>query len=1141
MILSFPNRQTFEVAIRSGVVPPDFIVSPAQAVWAETGALFIQPKRRTNAAMRKAIVQLGGEVVESAPEPLSRAVDHWLELMPLIRRDEALPDNTPVIFELKHPGQLADMAWEMLRLGNDRQSFRHLASKNEDDRTLLLVHGPPYYSLLRAFASDADSPRAYYLQGQRVWSQVGWRHPLGDQIEPAAGEALFLKEPDHWETVAEAPFRDVYEILQFQLPASNISLHDAPLQNRIAAPLSLKAGGANQVAELWVLTEEGTDQLDTFVRNADDQLVDRLAFAVGNWNDKTHVVLRVRPSREAPPLVIDGVACRSYLGLDNLFVPCGSYVHPPLRRDAIADLIAPRHEEIVWLQPGENGSFVPHSIPDDSFRPLAEWVDYVVDSNQAAVSGWMQATQFQFEAFVCRDDETPTNKPPDNDRQNQGADDDSDIQFRLSDETTPVAKKRTDTKSQQSDLDFRPSAPLEISELQQRLNTLEQKFLAMDSPLESPERTTIWYDLARVHIAMNHRLDGLLCYSNAAWEDQTLAMKGASLWYDQPPGDFPPEELSPLLQRLEKGEGFQVEDGGYLAVLLMWASFSPTRPEWITSRLGVFAQRLESFEKSLSLRTVWLAWRALVKLSQGDTLALARARDRALGRLYESGLRPELDLPTFLRVAGQGDSARLRSVRDALPGIASDISMWIEQSPGDSPFTQCYCDLAVAWAWGRLGEATKARELRNTTLSNPAHVAEEPDALHEWLCDAYSYRIEQAILGSVAHRQWSPELADRLNDQRHIDVLTRHNLDRFLFSSDILDPHETLSQFARAGFQAVDVSSLVNLTDADEIRKETIRRINETESDSASAVYGDNLAASLQKSPLVGEAFAIELLNRAARYCDQATEVVKRGSVLCQAFRVAAHFGLVDHVDHFVQSFRSTLSDVVVYYLQLNRKSAQANHGQMTAIEELFREIFRGFRKFGLRDEVSHCVKIIREVANDPSNQPKQPPDAFELEFTEENRIKRLLLTQLEAEGWLLLGENEQAMAATELTREFLFTERPYVFDAESNVHKYLLPGIRKLLNNYIVTVGQMPFKQGLPLFEEIFNTNPKRGRRLVPISDMLATTTHCVISQLAVVEAVMVAIVSEDFTLNQQSRRLLEEDEFLVRRRIHADAAAIM
>ena len=60
-------------------------------------------------------------------------------------------------------------------------------------------------------------------------------------------------------------------------------------------------------------------------------------------------------------------------------------------------------------------------------------------------------------------------------------------------------------------------------------------------------------------------------------------------------------------------------------------------------------------------------------------------------------------------------------------------------------------------------------------------------------------------------------------------------------------------------------------------------------------------------------------------------------------------------------------------------------------------------------------------------------------------------------------------------------------------------------------------------------------------IKDSWTTGTHYSRLQLDIVEAVVLAVVSDDFTMGTQARRWLDDDEFLVRRRIHRDMKAIM
>ena len=58
---------------------------------------------------------------------------------------------------------------------------------------------------------------------------------------------------------------------------------------------------------------------------------------------------------------------------------------------------------------------------------------------------------------------------------------------------------------------------------------------------------------------------------------------------------------------------------------------------------------------------------------------------------------------------------------------------------------------------------------------------------------------------------------------------------------------------------------------------------------------------------------------------------------------------------------------------------------------------------------------------------------------------------------------------------------------------------------------------------------------------DLRGRLSHFSVSQLDVVEAVVRAVVSDDLTLGTQARRWLDDDEFLVRRRIHRDVRTMM
>jgi hypothetical protein len=65
--------------------------------------------------------------------------------------------------------------------------------------------------------------------------------------------------------------------------------------------------------------------------------------------------------------------------------------------------------------------------------------------------------------------------------------------------------------------------------------------------------------------------------------------------------------------------------------------------------------------------------------------------------------------------------------------------------------------------------------------------------------------------------------------------------------------------------------------------------------------------------------------------------------------------------------------------------------------------------------------------------------------------------------------------------------------------------------------------------------------RKLEGVHDCFTTSTHYSLSRLDLVEAMILALVNEDFTIDPQVRHWLDDDEYLVRRRIHRDVRAAM
>jgi hypothetical protein len=86
----------------------------------------------------------------------------------------------------------------------------------------------------------------------------------------------------------------------------------------------------------------------------------------------------------------------------------------------------------------------------------------------------------------------------------------------------------------------------------------------------------------------------------------------------------------------------------------------------------------------------------------------------------------------------------------------------------------------------------------------------------------------------------------------------------------------------------------------------------------------------------------------------------------------------------------------------------------------------------------------------------------------------------------------------------------------------------------YAKAVSEAPVEVAQKRLEEVF-------RSLRGIHDTYTTSSHFSVSQLDVVESVVLAVVGDSFTQGTQARRWLDDDEFLVRRRIHRDLSVSM
>jgi hypothetical protein len=1131
MILIFPKLESLRLALTSGAIPPEVSRTPALLATDPQGKLVVQPVRDLSRAVRAGLRRLGVEIADAAPCELTEKVYCWPQLLPLSRSDSGntRSDQQPVLFDLS-ADRFGPLAAEMLRLGNDRQSFRASQSTEGDDvRVLLRVIGPPYYSLLHALEAENGRESVAYVEcAPRVWVRHGYQHPLARHFKPSPGKVLLMDPPRRWTFLHDGPFHDLYEVLDFELPDAPSGWQCRELGSRLQVPLRLQPGGGKDPATLWVLRENPLEQIDDLVRDVDDRLLGRLAFAVGRCEDREIVILRVRPSRQPPPiLVVNGIGYASYLKLPNLFLPCGMRLHPPLRRDAVRKLLAEDAGVVTWLHPHGDGRFTPESLPDAAFRPLSDWVDYILDRERQPLEQWIQSSLFDFEPFICEDRPArPARKATSSDRPRESK--------RLAAERArrAIAQEAAPPPIVQppaADQELPPLAmPVEPNELRERLNELEERFRAVDGPIDAPPRQSLWPELAEINAALGSN-DAIACWLHALWNADQPSGAFAGRWLEMEAalaqhhaegrsvlarspvhllpdrtGKVSEESLDSLLV-VEDPTSAEVR---ILAALVYASTARPSAA--VTGRLNAIRHFLETHAALLPVRAAWLAWTAIATLAGGDLLTLARARDRLLERLYQHGLRPEQELPGFLRFGGQTLSQRHRSIVPWLMDLrtaAGDCCERMDKSrlvQKDRSMTPACLDLIFAFGLARLGEdeATRLQERAADQLA-------KGEPFHQFLLKAYSYRIRQAQEG----KPLAGPLPEALLEYLAFDISQRPPYDRLRQYSRIIEPHQRVRW--DQDYLAVTDDLDRGLAELPRIvsRKSLVTRCRQLLAEQAREPANRTrvLQAVLEQAPRLGEDFAATLLPQAVACYDglpaaaEEKAVLQRAGLLDKTLLVAAHFDRTEDVQALIARFQKLLRSA-------GRGTARS------ALLSMAEPYLRGLRKLGMRAEIELLLRQMEELLL-TDRRPEQ------LQASEFAQVYEMLIALLHlAAGWYSFGRDEEAARLVNVARAVLLSGP-------------LTPGTlpiqrANLACAYASTLGHAPLEFAQQRLLELF-------QKLESVATSWHTTPGYCALQLKLVESVVLAVVSEDFTQGAEMRRWLDDEEFLIRKRIHHDLRA--
>ncbi|MCP3102328.1 hypothetical protein LZ198_25995 [Myxococcus sp. K15C18031901] len=1076
--LVFPSEEALQLALTSRIVPPEVQAAPARVHRTDAGELHVAPE----VAVAKAVLTRLGELgIRPAPKS-SRGgteVSCWAEVLatrpaPL---DGAL--GGAVLFLPSEPEALLPLAGELLRLGCDRQEAC-FARKGARQGALLRAMSPPYFTLTRAM-DHAGGLRAFVpaVPGRTsVWVELGHVHPLARTLQPAAGTLLLVPARGPWLTLPDGPWTDLYQLTDLVLPEPAEDWTPRAATARLSVPLRLTRAARTEAASLWVLREEAVAQVESLVHTLPEGLLAQLRFAVAGTPDAPVIVLRARAGgRERPPeLGLSGMAYAPLPQLADLYLPCDGLLEPPVRRDRLRALLTPEADTVTWLHPTGNGGFRAERLPEKAFQPLDTWVDYVVEGGAAELTAWMKGATFDFEAIEAASGEwlVGGGLPAPAAGRDEAEPDTRRSRRAAPAQATPVRAAKAATPAPDPGPTLATLTPAQLSAAEEELTQVEKTFLSLEEPPDAPERQRLWVRMAELNGQLGRGRDAALCWTRVLWE-ATGEEAGAlaTRWaHAERRASDTPEALL--------GRDAPSEDEVRVVVSQLVRAVR-TDPATAPGSVPALQRWLDHHDTALDVRSLWLSRTALDALAGGDALGLARAGDRLLGML-QRGLSPSRDVPRFLR--GSGNAADLPRLTAQLGALRERFERTARRrSSVEAPqeLTQAYVRFVFACGMARLGQSDGARALAEAATR--ALDAKEP--IHGFFLRAYAARVDQALEGQPLEAPLPPAIAAELNA---LASFQRYKVDRLRQASALLEPSERLDPARAFGrgtrdLRGEEFAALRDLQDVREVTATVQALVKRATAPRLQAAEQQRLIGGLLETlPRLAPARALPLMDQLVHAVDALPGEVQ-ARLLGDALSLTALFGRADRATSLAARLREVLAG-------LAPESPAWGQGILEAS-------LRGLRRVGLTRQSGQLVDASRRLLT---------------------HAKAPLAARLGvASGLATLGHVEEALP--------VFRQ---AFDALAAAQG-ALPDRLALTRSLAGALAHTPMEVALPGLARLSEALPT-------VTDSFNTNSHFCLSVVEFADTLVMGHVELAQGAGERARSWLDEDEFLVRRRVHRE-----
>jgi hypothetical protein len=1137
--LFFPNVNTLRLALVSGLVPPEVSRTPAAAGFDSQGRLWLEPAELPPRENLAALARMGVQALGGTGVPTTR-VFCWAELVPL----QASTDTPPGLVLFLVPDRVLARFVARLRRGHTGPFGIAISPTDPPAVAWVSVQTPP--AVMLAEALEADSPvEAFAEQVPGVWVRTGWRHPIPDHLPVPQDGVLLVRPPRSLVAVSGRVPLPVAD--EFQLPTSRTPVRVFAPAVSIPVRLWLTPRPVRGRESLWVLDDRNEVAFWDFCAAADERLTRRLDAATVGSGAERRLVVRSTGKKGAPALPLATAGFAPEPRVPGLFVPADRLLRPRLRVRELTQVLGLAPGRVVWVETSPDGSVIPNAIEEAAFRPVTELIEYTHPQTEClAVEPLVQ--RFPLPGFV------PVSEPltlpeQDEDRVTAGGDDVEapaeggerepgwlrrtlrGLVARLRpvhDESPPMPQQppgqRQMPVAKRSERTLAsPDALLHGHDWAARRRELEAR-LFRDLPQLGPAgRAERWSDLAAVYSAMGNAQDAAVCWMNAVWESPTAPAEWLEHWLtDECRAARLPAGYGGLERWLsEPGRpGFGRVVAAYTALV---GSTAGPPAEFVAALPRILAFLDQHFD-DLPVRAAWFARLVAARACDGDALGLARWRDRVLARLSDRGPGLDLDEPSFLRFHGTASAEQFQAARKWLVKVRESALKWVQdQGTGgglrwagldsDTESTAAYAQFMFAWGVGCLGERTRARDWAGKArklIARATGPGVDP-AAHAVLGDLFLFRIKEAQEGRPAKAGLPADLVARIDG---LSELGRYAVDRLREHSRILEPLDRVRAFRGLDlkvFWGTDrlgerLSVLAARTEHDHVADEAEALLRLCAENPTTATVPRVVLTLLEVAPRLPPSAMTRVLDLLPDAVDWMEAWLAAGPwhdsdrssalVTYQARMIAAGFAGAG-------AFPAEIVGPTVGALV--RRLVSAGDALRQPLLAACGAAFRSLHRLALHGEAETLVRHLDVRLAD--GEVLTPVSA------------RLGL----AAGWYAAGHEDEA-------KRFLDDARDRLFLAGN------LNDARRtsLALAYAETLGFTPSRIAHGRLEELF-------QRLSGVKVEGATNRYFTLRPLQLVDTVVRAVVTDEFALGASVRGWLDDDEFLIRGRVHRDLTAIL